>query len=212
MNYKHLGENIKTVRKFKRITQQELADAIGINLQSLSRIERGVNYPTFETLEKIMTILDVEPNALLSGEWKNTSPTEKNIMNFLKEEEKLNVELEHGQYDNFFDSREEWIAYELEKLREYITNYINSKERNASDLYPLKKMIQYAKFQKLIEQYDDFYCLDIFGESIKGHKELNPYDPPLTETVILNKDYKEHREFLSKVPTIEGFENLDGIE
>lgn len=31
--------------------QQELADKIGINMQSLSKIERGVNYPTFDTLE-----------------------------------------------------------------------------------------------------------------------------------------------------------------
>ena len=50
--------------------QQELADAIGINMQSLSKIERGVNYPTFDTLEKIMDVLEVTPNELLSGEWK----------------------------------------------------------------------------------------------------------------------------------------------
>ena len=31
--------------------QQELADKIGINMQSLSKIERGVNYPT--SLRKI---------------------------------------------------------------------------------------------------------------------------------------------------------------
>ena len=31
MNYKHLGQNIQTVRKLKRMKQQELADAIGIN-------------------------------------------------------------------------------------------------------------------------------------------------------------------------------------
>ena len=147
MNYKHLGENIQTVRKLKKMKQQELADAVGINMQSLSKIERGVNYPTFETLEKIMEVLEVSPNELLSGEWKNTSPMEKDIMQFLKEEERLNVELEHGQYDNFFDSEEEWKAYELEKLREYIMEYINAEERKASDLYPLKKMVEYFKFQ-----------------------------------------------------------------
>ena len=36
--------------------QQELADRIVINMQSLSKIERGVNYPTFDTLEKIMDV------------------------------------------------------------------------------------------------------------------------------------------------------------
>ena len=68
MNYKHLGQNIQTVRKLKGMKQQELADAIGINLQSLSKIERGVNYPTFETLEKIMAVLEVAPNEMLSGD------------------------------------------------------------------------------------------------------------------------------------------------
>ena len=56
-----LGENIQTIRKYKKMKQQELADAIGINMQSLSKIERGVNYPTFDTLEKIMDVLEVTP-------------------------------------------------------------------------------------------------------------------------------------------------------
>ena len=44
-----LGENIQTIRKHRGMKQQELADKIGINMQSLSKIERGVNYPTFDT-------------------------------------------------------------------------------------------------------------------------------------------------------------------
>ena len=63
-----LGENIQTIRKHRGMKQQELADKIGINMQSLSKIERGVNYPTFDTLEKIMDVLGVTPNELLSGE------------------------------------------------------------------------------------------------------------------------------------------------
>jgi len=70
MKISHLGNNIQTIRKFRGMKQQELADKIGINMQSLSKIERGVNYPTFDTLEKIMDVLGVTPNELLSGEWK----------------------------------------------------------------------------------------------------------------------------------------------
>ena len=47
-----LGENIQIIRKHRGMKQQELANKIGINMQSLSKIERGVNYPTFDTLEK----------------------------------------------------------------------------------------------------------------------------------------------------------------
>ena len=58
----------------------------------------------FYMLDKIMTCLEVAPNELLSGEWNNTLQIEKNIMQFLRDEEYLNVELAHGHYDNPFDS------------------------------------------------------------------------------------------------------------
>ena len=51
-----LVDNIQTIRKHREMKQQELADRIVINMQSLSKIERGVNYPTFDTLEKIMDV------------------------------------------------------------------------------------------------------------------------------------------------------------
>ena len=75
-----LGENIQTIRKHRGMKQQELAAKIGINMQSLSKIERGVNYPTFDTMEKIMDVLGVTPNELLSGEWKYIDHTEPYII------------------------------------------------------------------------------------------------------------------------------------
>ena len=135
-----LGENIQTIRKFRGMKQQELADKIGINMQSLSKIERGVNYPTFDTLEKIMDVLGVTPNELLSGEWKYINQSEKEICQFLRAEERLNAELKHGHYDNFFDSEEEWLEYELEQLRKYITDYINGTGIQASDLYQSRNL------------------------------------------------------------------------
>ena len=67
MKYRLLGENLQTIRKARGMKQQELADQIGINMQSLSKIERGLNYPAYETLEKIMNALGITPNELLSG-------------------------------------------------------------------------------------------------------------------------------------------------
>ena len=165
-----LGENIQTIRKYRGMTQQELADKIGINMQSLSKIERGLNYPAFDTLEKIMEVLDVTPNELLSGEWKYVNQAEKEVCQFLRAEERLNAELKHGHYDNLFDSEKGWLEYELEQLRKYITDYINRRDIEASDLYPIKEFIQHLKFQKVLERYDDLYSMDMFGESTEGHK------------------------------------------
>ena len=185
--------------------QQELADAIGINMQSLSKIERGVNYPTFDTLEKIMDVLEVTPNELLSGEWKFVQQAEKEVCQFLRTEERLNAELKHGHYDNFFDSEEEWLEYELEQLRKYITDYINGKEIQASDLYPIKEFIQHLKFQKVLARYDDLYSMDMFGESTDGHK----YGTPYQVVKRINPNSKEDRELLREILKNSHFDNED---
>lgn len=200
MDYKWLGHNIQVIRKLKGLTQQELSDQIGINLQSLSKIERGINYPAFDTLQKLTEILEVTPNELLAGELKSTSHMEANILKFLEREERLTVELAHGQYDNPLDENE-WNEYELKKLREYITNYINSEKRTASDLYPIKKLVQFQKFQKLIDKYDDFLCLDLFGETIEGRKSVNPY----VKEVLTRMEADEEGHIISSQETVDDF-------
>jgi transcriptional regulator with XRE-family HTH domain len=196
-----LGENIQTIRKHRKMKQQELADKIGINMQSLSKIERGVNYPTFDTLEKIMDVLGVTPNELLSGERKYVNQAEKEVCQFLRTEERLNAELKHGHYDNFFDSEEEWLEYELEQLRKYITDYINGTEIQASDLYPIKEFIQHL----ILNRYDDLYSMDMFGESTDGHK----YGTPYQVVKMINPNSKEDMELLREVLRNNHFDNED---
>lgn len=192
MNYELLGQNVQTIRKMKGWTQQELSDKIGINLQSLSKIERGVNYPTLDTLEKLTQALEVTPNELLSGKLKTSSHMITKISEFLAREEAFNVELAYGQYDSPLDE-EEWIAYELEKLRAYILEYVNADKRVASDLYPVKDFIQNLKFKKLLSRYDDYLCHDLFGETLSGHKVPNPYVKEVVENMIMDETGKVHR-------------------
>jgi hypothetical protein len=73
-------------------------------------------------------------------------------------------------------------------------------------------MVEYFKFQKLIRRYDDLYSVDMFGESLEGHKHINPYTYFDEGGVIINTHVDEDREILSKVPTIKGFEDSDGSE
>ena len=124
----------------------------------------------------------------------------------MRAEERLNAELKHGHYDNFFDSEEEWLEYELEKLREYITDYINGTSIEASDLYPIKEFIQHLEFQKLLNRHDDLYSMDMFWESIEEHKYRTPYQV----VKMINPNSKEDMELLSKLPWIT--DNFDDDE
>ena len=49
----HIGNSIKYLRKEKDITQEELADILGVSYQSVSRWETGACYPDMELLPVI---------------------------------------------------------------------------------------------------------------------------------------------------------------
>ena len=58
-NKKKLGLKIKELRKRKGLTQEQLAELINMEQNSISVIESGRNFPTVGTLEKIAQILEV---------------------------------------------------------------------------------------------------------------------------------------------------------
>lgn len=62
--YKILGQNIAFYRKRRDITQEELAEAVGVNNVHLSRIETGVSAASLDTVFAIAKALDVEPYKL----------------------------------------------------------------------------------------------------------------------------------------------------
>lgn len=50
----------QSLRKRKGLSQETLAELIGIDSKLLSRLERGAHYPSIETLEKMSIALNVE--------------------------------------------------------------------------------------------------------------------------------------------------------
>lgn len=58
---KALGKKIKKIRKSKNLTQERLAELIGLEVPSLSNIETGKFAPSIDTLQKLCDVLDTEP-------------------------------------------------------------------------------------------------------------------------------------------------------
>ncbi|MDP2228945.1 MAG: helix-turn-helix transcriptional regulator [Moraxellaceae bacterium] len=56
---KQLGQRIKSLRQQAGLKQEWVAEQIGIDAKSLSRIERGAHYPSLETLDAISASLGV---------------------------------------------------------------------------------------------------------------------------------------------------------
>ena len=77
-----LGKKVKRLRKFRGYTQEKFADLIDISPRNLNRIESGENFVTSETLDKILTNLNVTADVLFSYE-------------YLKDEQEIVSEINH---------------------------------------------------------------------------------------------------------------------
>lgn len=65
---KLIGEKIRTTRKFRGLSQEGLAEKAGLNVSFIGQIERGGKKPTIETLDKIVSALDITFAELFSME------------------------------------------------------------------------------------------------------------------------------------------------
>ena len=61
----YVGDQLKTLRIKRALTQQELAEKAGISQNDLNRIELNNQEPHFRTIRKLAQALDVDPTKLL---------------------------------------------------------------------------------------------------------------------------------------------------
>jgi transcriptional regulator with XRE-family HTH domain len=79
-----LGARIKELRKRAGLSQYQLAEKVGIESKSLSRIEVGKRAPSFETLEHIADSLQVEMKELFDfSHHDNDAISQQGIENVL---------------------------------------------------------------------------------------------------------------------------------
>ncbi|MCH8976527.1 MAG: helix-turn-helix transcriptional regulator [Proteobacteria bacterium] len=62
------GKRLRVLRVESDITQEKLADDVGLTVESISNIERGIFGPKFENLEKIANSLNIPVKELFEFE------------------------------------------------------------------------------------------------------------------------------------------------
>lgn len=63
----NFGPNIARLRKEFGLSQTQLAEKIEVQKQTISNIERGKRYPTFETLERLADVFHATPVQLFGN-------------------------------------------------------------------------------------------------------------------------------------------------
>lgn len=77
----YFGENIKKLRKEKELTQESLANFLGVSFQTISKWERGETYPDITFLPVIARFFEISIDDLLGI---NKSKEEEQINDYLK--------------------------------------------------------------------------------------------------------------------------------
>ena len=74
VDYKDIGMRVRTARLQKKMTQEKLAEAVGVGTTHISHIETGNSIPSLQTLIDIINTLDCSADELLCIEVQKARP------------------------------------------------------------------------------------------------------------------------------------------
>lgn len=83
---KELGLKIQSIRKSHGLSQEKLAELIGVSTNTISKIETGNRFPSCKTFENIANSLEINLSELFNfNNFNNQSKISKSILIELKE-------------------------------------------------------------------------------------------------------------------------------
>ena len=169
-----IGENIRNFRKKNDLTQEALADRLGVSYQSISRWENGTTYPDLELIPAIAEVLSVTVDELLGMP---------------------QIEKEKRAVKAFDELRRECIKtdYDADKivdlLRDIRRNYLDSK-------FAWRPWCQGND-----RAFRDPKILPEVRLLAEAHLERHPMHPHTIETMAYVEDEDHLEDFLSKYTT-----------
>lgn len=106
MDQTKIGKFIAEMRKEQNLTQQDLAEKLGISNKTVSKWECGNGMPDYAVMEALCKVLNINVNELLSGEQLLSQEYSK------KAEENMMSLMQESSQNNKHDIRA-WIGYIL---------------------------------------------------------------------------------------------------
>ena len=153
-----LGEKIKLYRENKKMTQNEIADILGVKPATISKYEAGTIEPNIESLKKLAEIFEVSVDQLLREKEDEFDISKINILDILREQKNMKLK------GNLYHNTQITFAYntnhiEGSKLTEDQTRYIyetNTLLAEKDSITNIDDILETANHFKLVD-----YMLDI---------------------------------------------------
>lgn len=90
MNQEKCGKFIAKLRKEKKMTQEVLAEKMGVSINAVSKWERGLSFPDVSLYKRLCKELGISIEELINGEKDNSDAAkEKAIITTVKDKEKI---------------------------------------------------------------------------------------------------------------------------
>ena len=88
------GDNLRQIRKSKKMSQEQLAEKVNVTRQSVSKWENGESYPEMNNILELCKIFNCKMNDLVHTDMKDISSLDEEIvMNVVKFNEKKQKEV-----------------------------------------------------------------------------------------------------------------------
>ena len=143
----YFGENLKKLRKSRNLTQETLAEFLGMSFQSISKWERGETYPDITMLPTIASFFGVSVDSLLGTDMIEK---EKRISEYCEEYSRL------------------WSEGKISDARDRLKTAVTE--------FPGNYDLLAKYFNALIHaQYDDAYLLSIKTEVQRIYDTVQTY-------------------------------------
>lgn len=118
----NFGKNVARLRKEFGYSQKDLADKLNVQKQTISNIERGMRYPTFESLEKIAKVFHATPIQLFGTDKEVAVSDVPDILDRIDEYDQ--------KVQNIFRVSNFFKEYSIEDI-----DYVNEQIKNMEDFF-----------------------------------------------------------------------------
>ena len=174
MNQENIGKFIAKLRKEKKLTQEQLAERLGVHNRSVSRWENGNSMPDYAVLPMLANGLGVSVAELVEGKKKETKSFLLNEAAYM-ESYRILIEVSQNEAEG-----EKYTDKEKQEIVEQLLNGMACKE-------DVKKY----KLRMRVNPYTDNIYPNYFIPPYNENKKLRLADGSLPKTHILYANYFE---------------------